>query len=694
MLTALLSNMLRYDLLFRRGIIVSFFYALLLCQLLLSVTVEAAVLVSGYSIVLASAAGENLDWQLQDSNLFEGRTVYVERTSLKGVPWERLCVGFFDDRQQAISLQKQMSRLYPGAWLRKASDKNIVSVIRKPDAPVVIITKPETNLNIDKISSSNSSELSEKQLDSLMQRAKNDFKLKKYTSSVRYLNALIDAGDHKYSREALELLGLARQREGKKTRAVDTYEKYLKLYPDTDGSDRVRQRLAGLLTEADAPRDKIRMTTAEEKGGVTTNGSLAQFYQSNRTSTDDGTITTLSLLTTFFDLTTEHETTSFDHRYHITADHGYDFVDSYDDSEFRFIEAYYEFDYRKTGSSARLGRQRLPISGILKRFDGLTIGYQINSDIRLNVVGGFPVDINNKTSINEHKNFYGFTFESGTFSDHWSMNLFYFDEKNDGLTNSNNIGTEVHYRSKTISLYGLLDYDLFFNEINILQLNSNIIFNHGRSAYMNAYVRKSPLLQTDNALIGRQENNIEELKKVLNVEQIYQLAKDRTANSETLSFGGTQKLGEKFQITADITFTHVEDTITSGGVAATPEIGTDYFFSAQFVGNNLLMKSDTGVLGVRYYETDLSNTLSFIVNARFPVTRNWRINPRLQFDTRDLIDGQSQEKIRALFRTDYRYLNNVRFDFELGYDDISGEGATQLLGNNNLFFTLGYRWDF
>ena len=106
------------------------------------------------------------------------------------------------------------------------------------------------------------------------------------------------------------------------------------------------------------------------------------------------------------------------------------------------------------------------------------------------------------------------------------------------------------------------------------------------------------------------------------------------------------------------------------------------------------MKSDTGVLGVRYYETDLSNTLSFIVNARFPVTRNWRINPRLQFDTRDLIDGQSQEKIRALFRTDYRYLNNVRFDFELGYDDISGEGATQLLGNNNLFFTLGYRWDF
>jgi hypothetical protein len=274
------------------------------------------------------------------------------------------------------------------------------------------------------------------------------------------------------------------------------------------------------------------------------------------------------------------------------------------------------------------------------------------------------------------------------------MNLFYFDEKNDGLTNSNNVGTEIRYRDKTKALYGMVDYDLFYNEINLLLLNANIVFSHGRTAYMNAFLRKSPLLETSNALIGRQEKSIEELKKVLNFEQIYQLAKDRTANSETVTVGGTQQLNEKFQLTADITFAHVDDTVASGGVAATPEIGTDYFFSAQLVGNNLLMKSDTGVFGVRYYDADTSSTLSFIVNTRFPVTRNWRVNPRLQFDIRKLNDGLSQRKLRAIFRTDYRYRKNVRFDFEAGYDEVSGERAAQLFGNNNLFFTLGYRWDF
>jgi hypothetical protein len=114
-------------------------------------------------------------------------------------------------------------------------------------------------------------------------------------------------------------------------------------------------------------------------------------------------------------------------------------------------------------------------------------------------------------------------------------------------------------------------------------------------------------------------------------------------------------------VTADITFAHVDATVASGGVPATPDTGTDYYFSTQLVGNNLWMKYDTGVLGVRYYDTELSDTISFIANTMFPITRHWRINPRLQFDIRDSNNGDSQQKLRALFRTDYRYLNNVRY---------------------------------
>ena len=675
----------------------AFYTMLFICLLLIAGNSVAADSSTSYSLVLASAPGKNLKWELQESHLFKGHTVYVERTTIKGSPWERLSVGFFKQRKQADSLINKIQKTYPGAWVQKASTKNIALIISSPTSVTKPVSAAAITAAIPKQAAlAGSASLTEKQLDSLMQRAKTDFKNKKYSSSIRYLNALIASGNHKYSREALELLGLARQRKGQTAHAVDTYEKYLALYPDTDGSDRVRQRLAGLLTATKAPRKNIRMTTLDERNEVTTFGSLSQYYQGNRTSTNDiGSTTTLSQLVTFLNLTTLHKTTAFDHRYQFTSDHVYDFIDSSDDSEFRFIEAYYEFSYRKTGTSGRFGRQPLRIGGILNRFDGLSVGYQFTPDMRLNVLGGFPVDITeNKTSINEHKTFYGFTFETGTFLKHWSMNLFYFDQQSDGVQDLNTIGTDVRYRDKRKSFFGMVNYDLLYNEVTVLQLNADMRLARDWTVYINSYMRTSPLLATSNALIGREEQSLEELKKVLNIEQIYQLARDRTANSELLTLGGSKQINENFQVTADITFTHRGDTVASGGVAATPDTGTDYFLNTQLIANSLLMKNDTNAFGVRYYDNDSSDTISFIVNSRFPVYRNWRLNPRLQFDIREFSGGRSQQKLRALLRTDYHFIKKVLFEFDIGYDETFETNDGQDLGNNSLFFLLGYRWDF
>jgi len=658
---------------------------------------EAATKSTRYAIVLSSAPGKNLKWEPKKSHLFEGRTVYVEQTTIKGSLWERLCLGFFSPREDASSILKEVQQVYPGAWITKVSTKNILSTIHSPTGPTATASTPSaTTSKLEKTITGNTSSLTAKQLDSLMQRAKTDFKNQNYSSAIRYLTALVAAENHKGSPEALELLGMARQRKGQNSHAVVVYETYLKLYPEADGANRVRQRLAGLLTATSMPRKKIHMSTeAEEINEVTAYGSLSQTYLSNTAMTDDiGDVTTVSQLITYLDVTAIQKSNKFDQLYQFTADHIYDFIDDEDEDEFRFIEAYYEVSHRKTGTSGRFGRQLLRLGGIRKRFDGLSAGYQINPDMRLNVLGGFPVDIDNKTSINEHRTFYGFTFETGTFLQHWDMNLFYFNQEYDGLDDGNSVGTEVRYRDKRTSVFGLIDYDTFYKELNILQLNANILFDHGRTAYMNAFMRKLPILSISNALIGRSEETIEELQQVLNIEQIYQLARDRTANSQTVTVGGSSPVSEKFQVTADLTVSSVGETAASGGVPATESTGPDYFVSTQLVGNSLLMKHDTGVLGIRYYTSEPSNTISFIANSRFPITRHWRINPRLQYDIRNFKDGRSQDKVRAILRTDYRYLNKARFDIEIGYDDTSEENNGQSLGYSNLFFTLGYRWDF
>jgi hypothetical protein len=434
----------------------------------------------------------------------------------------------------------------------------------------------------------------------------------------------------------------------------------------------------------------------EQKGQMTTYGSFSQYYRKDIAESDgiDGSITTLSQLITFLDLNSTYQTANFDQSIRFTADDTYDFLDDDESNSFRFIEAFYDLGSRKTGTSGRIGRQALRIGGILNRFDGISAGYQFTPEMRLNALAGYPVEIDNKTSINKHKSFYGFIFETGTFLRHWDMNLFYFDQDSDGIDDRTSTGTEIRYNDRTRSVFGMIDYDLTFNEINILQLNANLLFDRGRAAYMNAFLRKTPPLSTSNALIGRPETSIEELMQTLSIEQIHQLARDRTADSATITFGGSQPISAKFQANADITFSKVSGTEASGGVPATPSTGTDYFLSAQIVGNNLILRRDTGVIGLRYLDTRLSDTWSIIANTRIPVSRNWRINPRLQYDIRKSTDGRTQNKLRALVRTDYRYLNRIRFDFELGYDDTDDAMNGQSLGTNNLFFMMGYRWDF
>lgn len=667
------------------------FLLFLFCQLLVLESTQAAG-VKNYSVVLASSPGKNLKWEPKTSHLFKGKTLYIEKTTVKGKPWERLCVGFYPSRKQALSVQKKMQTIYPGAWLKQSSRKDIYKTVTAGSSSSIKRNKISRHKN-----TRNKTRLTDKQLDSLMKRAKQDFTRKKYASAIRLLTALVEAGEHKYTRDALERLGLARQRNGQTEHAAQIYDQYLKKYPTGSASDRVRQRLAGLLTAAKGPRKKIQLQVVkEDQSEAFTSGNLSQFYRFNRATRDDtGSLTTLSQLISFLDIERLQRSGNYDQRYRFIADQTHDFIDTRDKDEFRFIETYYEISSRKTGNSAKIGRQALRIGGILKRFDGLSAGYQFTPNMRLNVLGGLPVDTENKTSFNKNKTFYGFTFETGTFLEHWDMNLFFFDQDIDGLNDRTSLGTELRYNDSRKSIFGMVDYDTFYKVVDILQFNANFLLDHGRTLYMNAFLRKAPILETSNALIGQPEQSIDELKQRLNIEQIYQLARDRTANSQTVTIGGSQPINEQFQASGDITLSKVGSTTTSGGVQATPDTGTDYFLSAQIVGNNLLLKRDTGVLGLRYNNTKPSNTLSLIANSRFPVTRDWRINPRLQLDYRQLTGGRTQKKYRFLLRTDYHYQNKVVFDFEIGYDATSDTNTNgETLGSNNLFFTLGYRWNF
>jgi hypothetical protein len=67
-------------------------------------------------------------------------------------------------------------------------------------------------------------------------------------AAIALFTKVLKYPENQYSAEAQELLGLARQKSGDLAQARAVYEDYLRRYPGGEGSERVRQRLAGILT--------------------------------------------------------------------------------------------------------------------------------------------------------------------------------------------------------------------------------------------------------------------------------------------------------------------------------------------------------------------------------------------------------------------------------------------------------------
>jgi len=95
------------------------------------------------------------------------------------------------------------------------------------------------------------------------------------TKAIQLLDQALRRPPNASSQEAQELIGVARERAGETRRAKAEYGLYLKLYPEGEGTDRVRQRLANLNTpalQASTPGKRERPTQ------TLIFGSLSQYY--------------------------------------------------------------------------------------------------------------------------------------------------------------------------------------------------------------------------------------------------------------------------------------------------------------------------------------------------------------------------------------------------------------------------------
>lgn len=534
------------------------------------------------------------------------------------------------------------------------------------------------------------------QLDQMITEAEAAITSGDYPLAIRDLTRIVRSPENVHSARAQELLGLARESNGQAAQAKEEYQEYIRRFPNGEGKDRVRQRLAALLTVDRVPTGKIEPGKAGKATGKPAwktdfYGSFSTFYNRDQFSTDeDGATVSRSDVSTSLDAHFSARKDGLDVRGNVTAGVVQDVRSGPDggDTQERISAANLEVRDENSGLFGGVGRQSSrKATGVMTRFDGVVAGYNPTDTISVKGAFGFPVYSTKDMPIDDRRRFFAFNAEFRDILNGLDAVLYFVNQTADGLTDRRSVGAEIRYRSKSVNVFSLVDYDVFQDQLNLLLLDGHWRVGSKTQVHVTVDYRNSPLLTSSNAIRGQGVDRIRDLFPIYSDEEIFQLADDRTARSKSASFSVTQDLSERFQLTGYVTLSKIGPTPESGGVPGDPGTRTEKFYSLQLLASKLFLKNDITVLEARFADTTGDDIYTLNLSTRFPIGSDLRISPRVRLDYRDAKNGTSQRMlVRPQVRLEYQLRPWLRFEVE-GGAEIIDETISNIDQNSTGWFT-------
>lgn len=701
-----------------------------------------------YVINLASQPTSIGDIQPDELAKVSGRVLYTTEYERDGQKWFRLRAGFFETKAKAEEARKSLLADFPDAWIVK------VSATEREQGVTTRLASSAEQLPAISTTPATARELAEDEkakLDTLVADSEAAIKLDDYDRAIQLLTKGMTYPENAQTPRILELLGLMRERKAQKAQARAEYEEYLRRYPDGEGADRVKQRLAGLDTPAAGAsgqtlRDPTGLRQASSAGWKwDARGSFSQFYfrdqsqtkfvtapltpnDPNRDPVIDDAVNVNQLLTTAdMTLTGGNDRTT----YLVRAAGSYTksfraktkLVDpvtgaiSFRSGDVKTLSAlYFDASDKDTKLSARIGRQTRNSAGVLGRFDGGLIGVQASKKVRFNLVGGTPVLRARDIFVRSDRYFYGASVDIGGKRDTIQSTIYWYDERSPDYINRQALGTELRVAKDALNMYLMVDYDIHYNRVNLGLLSLNYSLKDQSNISITADYRQSPLLNTWNVVNGlygqtlpgqlSPVDELSDLRGVFTDGQVYQLAADNTIVAKSLTVSYSRPITSKLQANLDFTMNHTggapgSTRVFPGSTLIAPTIatGTEYYYGAQLVGSGMIFANDIYIIGGRYADTPRSRSYTADINARIPVTNKFKLNPRARYGFRDdrLTNG-SYRQIQPSVRINYYPFKNSEVEFEFGANFNKQKsnmgGIPSTTTEQGILFNLGYRLDF
>ena len=389
------------------------------------------------------------------------------------------------------------------------------------------IAPPPPKKDLSQIPKFSPGESVQTQADELIRQAQAAMAEKQYEQATGLLNVLLNLPPNTHSELAQALVGVAREQNGEIEKARLEYELYLKLYPEGKGAARIRKHLAALGKERPKEKKlkKAKKKSPREIKEFSVYGALTEFYFGGLTQSKttqeaaDGTKTTIrdstqdqSLLLTTADFTARFRFNQYDNKLVVRGSYGRDFEDTRDMNDPRLRALFLEHA-SKDSYLFRIGRQPGNAGGVLDlRFDGGWFRYHLAPQFAVNLVGGIPrpfildpgrsADDPREFRLSTDRYLAGINFDFGPIREAWSGNTYFMDQTVHDKVDRRAVGTEVRYFDNGRNGFLLIDYDVHHEAFNIVNFNGTLVTEDRTTFNLLADYRKSPFLQTTNALLA------------------------------------------------------------------------------------------------------------------------------------------------------------------------------------------------
>lgn len=632
-----------------------------------------------------------------------------------------LDAGYFADAASAEAMRQKILGTFPDAEVFDADARKQANLSAAASLPAEAVgSDGNPQVPVDR-------QALEARADELLAAAADAVTANNYPGAIDILNEVLLLPPNSSTQTAQELLGVARERSGDIPGARAEYERYLKLFNQGDGPDRVRQRIANLpdsraataAAAAPPPVAPAGDTAAGGAGGAggaaaaaapakpavaqkNITGSISQFYYGGATRAttiltaptgiNQSTLTgiTQSSVVTNIDATARYKDADSDSRMVLRDTNSASLISSAHGNNL-LSAAYLDYKNLVTSLGVRVGRQSAATAGAIGLFDGISVSYSPVGRLRLTASVGQPSD----PLTAAHERFEGFDAQVDEVLPGMGLGLYGINQTVDGAVSRRALGLDVRYFTPKYSLYAASDYDIAFKSTNSLIVQGTMTTEQQEVLSLLLDHRRVPSLDLGNALIGSTFTSLQTMLQQLGYAQVQELAAQVAAISRQAVLSYSRPLGEHWQGNTDVRWTDVGALPAVGLAPAQPATGAQMGYSLVATGTNLYSSRDTNVFNLTVLNSQLLHGAQLSYNN---LTGFWDNTLSLEPSIRLYVENNSA----GLHTT--RWTPGMRAAYKLGPDaSLETEGifeVSKVTGPNtsedakNAFFYIGYRYDF